>query len=72
MTSSSVDWRNRFGWPWLTQIKDQGGCGSCYIFSGVGVLEAMLRIEHFVWSLRSEGDVGDAISLYFGAHAKCQ
>jgi len=72
MTSSSVDWRNRFGWPWLTQIKEQGGCGSCYIFSGVGVLEAMLRIEHFVWSLRSEGDVGDAISLYFGAHAKCQ
>ena len=45
MTSSSVDWRSRFGWPWLTNIKDQGGCGSCYIFSGVGVLEAMLRIE---------------------------
>jgi hypothetical protein len=72
MTSSSVDWRNRFGWPWLTRIKDQGGCGSCYIFSAVGVLEAMLRIEHCLWSLRSEGDVGDAISLYFGAHGKCQ
>jgi hypothetical protein len=72
MTSSSVDWRNRWGWPWLTKIKDQDGCGSCYIFSAVGVLEAMLRIEHCYWSLRSEGDVGDAISLYFGAHGKCQ
>jgi hypothetical protein len=72
MSSPSVDWRNRFGWNWLTNIKDQGGCGSCYIFSALGVVEAMLRIEHSVWCLRSEGDVGDAISLYFGAHAKCQ
>ncbi len=71
MTSSSVDWRNRFGWPWLTNIKDQGGCGSCYVFSGVGAMEAMLRIEHSVWCLRSEGDVGDSVSLYFGAHDKC-
>jgi hypothetical protein len=71
MTSSAVDWRNRFTWPWLTTIKDQQACGSCYIFSGVGVLEAMLRIEHSVWCPRSEGDVGDSVSLYFGAHGKC-
>jgi C1A family cysteine protease len=32
----------------------------------------MLRIEHGLWSLRSEGDVGDSISLFFGAHGKCQ
>lgn len=68
---SSVDWRNRWGWPWLTNIKDQGGCGSCYSFSGTGLVEAMTRIEHCVWSLRSEGDVGDAISFLFGAHSKC-
>ena len=72
MPSTSVDWRNRFGWNWLTNIKDQGGCGSCYIFSAVGVVEAMLRIEHSVWSLRSEGDVGDSISLYCGGHGKCE
>ncbi len=68
---SSVDWRNRWGWPWLTNIKDQNGCGSCYSFGGVGLVEAMTRIEHCVWSLRSEGDVGDAISFLFGAHSKC-
>jgi hypothetical protein len=71
MSSPSVDWRNRFSWPWLTNIKDQDGCGSCYVFAGVGVFEAMIRIEHAVWSLRSEGDVGDSISLYFGTHGKC-
>jgi hypothetical protein len=71
MSSSSVDWRNRWGWPWLTNIKDQGGCGSCYIFSAVGAYEAMLRIEHGVWCPRSEGDVGDSLSLFCGAHSKC-
>jgi hypothetical protein len=27
---ASVDWRNRFGWPWLTNIKDQDPCESCW------------------------------------------
>ena len=63
---ASVDWRNRFGWTWLTQIKDQGPCESCWAFSAVGVVEAMTRIEHFVWSLRSEGDVHDGMGTACG------
>jgi C1A family cysteine protease len=59
--STSVDWRNRFGWPWITNIKDQGQCESCWVFSAVGVVEAMTRIEHAIWSLRSEGDVHDGL-----------
>ena len=59
--STSVDWRNRYGWSWLTTIKDQGPCESCWTFSAVGVVEAMTRIEHAVWSLRSEGDVHDGM-----------
>ncbi len=62
---SAVDWRNRFGWPWLTKVKDQDPCESCWTFSAVGVVEAMTRIEHAVWSLRSEGDVHD------GMNAQC-
>jgi C1A family cysteine protease len=61
--ASSVDWRNRFGWPWLTQIKDQDPCESCWVFSAVGVVEAMTRIEHAIWSLRSEGDVHDGLGV---------
>jgi papain like protease len=62
-TASSVDWRNRWGWNWLTQPKDQGGCESCWVFSAVGVVEAMTRIEHGCWSLRSEGDVHDGLGV---------
>jgi hypothetical protein len=58
---ASVDWRNRYGWQWITEIKDQGPCESCWTFSAVGVVEAMTRIEHAVWSLRSEGDVHDGM-----------
>ncbi len=63
---ASVDWRNRFGWPWLTDVKDQGPCESCWCFGAVGVVEAMTRIEHFVWSLRSEGDVHDGMKMACG------
>jgi len=64
--STSVDWRNRFGWPWLTKIKDQGPCESCWVFSAVGAVEAMTRIEHSIWSLRSEGDVHDGLKAQCG------
>jgi hypothetical protein len=70
VTPPFVDWRSRWGQRWLTRIKDQQGCADCYIFGGVGVVEAMVRIEHGLWSLRSEGDVGDSISLYSGAKGK--
>jgi hypothetical protein len=62
----SVDWRSRFGWPWLTEIKDQAQCESCWVFSAVGVVEAMTRIEHTIWSLRSEGDVHDGLGASCG------
>jgi Papain family cysteine protease len=61
--SASVDWRNRWGWPWLTLPKDQGPCESCWVFSAVGAVEAMTRIEHCYWSLRSEGDVHDGLGV---------
>ncbi len=59
--SVSVDWRNRFGWPWLTTIKDQAQSENCWCFGATGVVEAAARIEHAVWSLRSEGDVRDGM-----------
>ncbi|MGA8576552.1 MAG: C1 family peptidase [Candidatus Cybelea sp.] len=59
-----VDWRNRFGWPWLTNIKDQDPCESCWCFAAVGAVEAATRIAHAIWSLRSEGDVHDGMSKH--------
>ncbi len=54
---SSLDWRNRWGWPWITTIRDQNGCEACWAFSAVALIEAMVRIEHCVWPWVSEGDV---------------
>ncbi|HEV7410058.1 MAG TPA: C1 family peptidase [Bradyrhizobium sp.] len=54
---ASLDWRNRFGWPWITSIRDQNGCEACWCFAAVALIEAMVRIEHCVWPNISEGDV---------------
>lgn len=45
---ASFDWRNTT-WlgktgNWLTPIKDQGSCGSCWAFGAVGQTEAVLKI----------------------------
>ncbi|MGC9358077.1 MAG: C1 family peptidase [Anaerolineae bacterium] len=41
---TSFDWRSYQGSNWLTSIKNQGGCGSCWAFSAVGVAEAAHNI----------------------------
>lgn len=40
------DWRNRHGRSWMTSVKDQGGCNSCWIFAAVGALEAYINLYY--------------------------
>ncbi len=54
-----VDWRNR-GWPWLCTVQDQIG-ENCWAMSATALVETMTRINHGVWSKRSEGDVHDGM-----------
>ena len=63
--ASSVDWTNRWGWPWITSVRDQNGCESCWAFAATALTEAMVRIEHCFWPHYSEGDV------HKGMGAKC-
>ncbi|XP_043928142.1 dipeptidyl peptidase 1 [Protopterus annectens] len=40
----SWDWRNVRGVNYVTPVRNQGSCGSCYSFSSMGMLEARIRI----------------------------
>ena len=56
MRAASVDWRNRWGWNWITTARSQAGAPNCWAFAATALYEAMVRIEHCVWCRRSEGD----------------
>ena len=62
----SVDWRSRYGWPWITEIRDQDPCEHCWIYASVALIEAMVRIEHCVWCTSSEGDYIEANNVPCG------
>jgi len=53
----NVDWRNRFGRNWITSVRDQGPSQNCWAFATTALYEAMIRIEHLLWTRRSEGDL---------------
>lgn len=53
----NVDWRNRFGRNWITSVRDQNGTQNCWAFAATALYEAMVRIEHCLWTRRSEGDM---------------
>ncbi len=66
ITATAVDWRNRFGWNWITEIRDQTSSEHCWIYSAIALVEAMVRVEHCVWCDRSEGDYIEANKITRG------
>ena len=51
---ASLDWRNNHGVNAVTPIKDQGSCGSCFIFGSVAALESQMLLRGFPSPNQSE------------------
>jgi putative hemolysin len=70
---SSFDWRDQGGENWMTSVKDQGSCGSCWAFSAVGVVEGTYNIESgnpdLDLNLSEEYLVSDCYAM--GAYGNC-
>jgi C1A family cysteine protease len=47
---AGLDWRDLDGRNYLTVIKDQGDCGSCWAFSTLALIEAVFNIENDLYS----------------------
>lgn len=50
-----LDWRNNDG-NWVTPIRDQGSCGSCWAFATAGVLESLVKI---VKNIKTDVDLSE-------------
>lgn len=42
---STLDWSSKDGYNWLTSVKHQGLCGSCWTFGVLGIAESMWKVE---------------------------
>jgi len=48
---TSINWASKDGRNYMTSVKNQGSCGSCWAFATLGIVEAMYNIEKGLYSI---------------------
>lgn len=51
---------------WVTSPKDQGACGSCWAFSGLGEIESFFLKYHNMYLDLAEQQMLDCASEFYG------
>lgn len=68
---AALDWRNYNGHDWTTPIRDQGGCGSCYIFGTHAAAEAVMKIQSGTYGYLAEPDFSEQHTLVCPGLGNC-
>jgi C1A family cysteine protease len=63
------NWMDYEGQDWTTSAKDQGACGSCYLFTALGSLESVINIREGIADL--DIDLSEQYVLSCLTHGGC-
>eukprot|EP01083_Nonionella_stella_P275083 934196_1 len=62
----SIDWTNNGGKSYVTPVKNQGQCGSCWAFSATGAIECQYAIQKGKLNSLSEQQLVDCAGSRYG------
>lgn len=64
---ATLDWRDHGG-NWVTPIRDQGQCGSCWAFATAGVLESLVKITN---NIKTDFDLSEQTLVSCSGAGNC-
>lgn len=68
---AALDWRDYNGHNWTTPIRNQGGCGSCYIFGTCAAAEAAMKVQAGTYGYLANPDLSEQFILVCDGVGSC-